>query len=124
MPKSPASATVEVPVEVPVEARVEAAVEVSAETPVGSRRTPVPVGRPRAKAALARETRPAASEGRQGAAEEAGGEGWPGKTDGTNAARSVLDTRADMRRPSEAAEARPAGSPLARRSLRRSRTAS
>ncbi|HZB29677.1 MAG TPA: hypothetical protein VE465_05880 [Streptosporangiaceae bacterium] len=59
--------------------------------------------------------------GRPEPGDEAGGR--PGKT-GTNASRSVLETRADMRRQVEAAEPRPAGSPLAGRSLRRSRTAS
>jgi hypothetical protein len=89
---------------------------------VETRRAPLPVGQPRSRGALARETRPAASLGRPGPAEEAGG--GAGKTEGTHAPGSVLETRADMRRPVAAAEPRPAGSPPARRSLRRSRTAS
>jgi hypothetical protein len=64
---------------------------------VETRRAPLPVGQPRARGALARETRPAASLGRPGPVEEAGG--GAGKTEGTHAPG-------------------PAGSPSARRSLR------
>jgi hypothetical protein len=118
---APARPPVAAPDSPPVQAPA-APAAASAAAPVEARRAPLPVGQQRARGALARETRLAASGGRPGPDDEAGG--WPGKTDGTNASRSVLETRADLRRPAEAAEPRPAGSPLARRSLRRSRTAS
>jgi hypothetical protein len=61
-------------------------------------------GRARARASLAKQTRPPAPE--------------------AAAERSVLETRADLRRPAAAAEPRPASSPAAGRALRRSHTAS
>jgi hypothetical protein len=92
--------------------------------PADPRPAPMHAGQPTVRGSLARETRMAAPGGRPGPAEEAGGAGWPGRPSAGTAERSVLETRADMRRPAEAAEPRPAKSSHAGRTLRRSRTAS
>ncbi|HEU5160399.1 MAG TPA: hypothetical protein VFU43_25600 [Streptosporangiaceae bacterium] len=116
--ESPAGTSAEPPAEPP------AAVGPAAAAPAPPRRSPLPAGPPRSRGALARETRLAARAGRPGPAEEAGEPGSPAKTWG-GPDRSMLETRADIRRPpAEASEPRQASAAPVRRPLRRSRSAS